>query len=219
MRTRNRMTNLAFFACLLSILITVGAPAQSGRKIPKQPKNTAPEPPPAKEPAEEKTAPQPDTKPAIPVIVASDVQYISSSDIVNRIVAEGVLNRLGEFRSVKAQPGGDRINRKEASDLAKKSTDTYVLWFELQLDAVDAQRSTSRMDQARNLYVNFVVFSPGGKIKTSGHVYQRSRVPYTGGLPTPTVGTAEYSLRWAGRETADRLLDTLGLSTPLQIPR
>src|SRR5215467_3233908 len=76
------------------------------------------------------------------------------------------------------------------------------------------------MDQAyaQSFYVNYVVFAPGAdKTKASGHVYQRNRgaggVPYPGQSPR-TSSSAEYSLKYAGRETADRVLDSLGILGP-----
>jgi hypothetical protein len=50
-----------------------------------------------------------------------------------------------------------------------------------------------------------------GKTKTSGHVYQRQSA--IGSIPQGNM-TAEYALRRAGRELADRILGTLNLPLP-----
>jgi hypothetical protein len=118
---------------------------------------------------------------------------------------------------------GDRVNRKEASDAAKKSSDTYVLWFQLRSDAgFNSEPGMTSSEYLRDLYVDYTIFAPAtGKQKTMGHVYPRQRLPGGVGLPAPTATPwgAEYMLRRAGRETADRLLDILGLSRPPDIPR
>jgi hypothetical protein len=112
---------------------------------------------------------------------------------------------------------GAEMNRKEAIDIAKASTDTYVLWFELDVDAIDAGRTMGSVPP-QYLYVNYAVFTPGtGKTRTSGHVYQRQRGPAGMPLPVPgpqTGSSADYSLQYAGREMADRLLDALSVSHP-----
>ncbi|HSB11371.1 MAG TPA: hypothetical protein VLM38_17925 [Blastocatellia bacterium] len=185
---------------------------QSGRKPVKRPESPDPLPPKQEEPPikpSERSANQ------IPVKVVWYLQHINSSSILAGIVQDGCLERLAQTKSVFATPGRD-MNRKEASDMAKASSDTYVLWFELELDVVDTEdaRVTAGPANAQYYYVNFEVFAPGtGKHKTSGHIYQRPRGP--GGVPMPrTNSTAEFSLRYAGREMADRLLDTLNVPRP-----
>jgi hypothetical protein len=57
--------------------------------------------------------------------------------------------------------------------------------------------------------VNFIVYKPEtGKVQTQGNVYQRRR----GVLPQYQV--VEESLREAGREMADRILDSLNILKP-----
>jgi hypothetical protein len=108
------------------------------------------------------------------------------------------------------------MNRKEAIDLAKKSSDTYVVWFELEVDMAYSDRSGIGAVPPQYLMVRFEVYTPTtGKTKTSGRVYQRPQGP--GGIPIPgpgTSGSAVYSLGYAGREMADRVLDSLGIARP-----
>ena len=108
------------------------------------------------------------------------------------------------------------MNRKQAIDLAKASPYTYILWFELELDSTYNDRSGSGNVPPQYLSVRFEMYTPTtGKTKTSGHIYQRPQGP--GGLPLPgpgTSGSALYSLGYAGREMADRVLDTLGVGRP-----
>jgi len=151
------------------------------------------------------------------MVVKSNMDAFVSS-IYPSVVIEGCLERLHESPAVDARTAKD-MSRKEASDVARKSSDTYVVWLELQSDRM-SNSPTSGMDPAyaQSFYVNYVVFAPGAdKTKASGHVYQRNRG--AGGLPYPgqsprTSSSAEYSLKYAGRETADRVLDSLGILGP-----
>jgi hypothetical protein len=133
----------------------------------------------------------------------------------SNIVMDGFMERIQTSNAVKARTGRD-MNRKEASDYAKSSADTYVVLIQLDVDPAYSNRDRMGYVDPASLYVDYVVFTPGtGKTKSSGHVYQRRGV--TGGSPLPgpmprTTAGAEYSLRYAGRETADRVLDALGLA-------
>jgi hypothetical protein len=206
-------------ATLMCILILVSAApitqAQSGRRPPKRPTSPDPLPPKSEEPP---IVPSSDHNSAskIPVKVVWQLTYIGSSTIYSRTVQEGCLERLSQSGSIKPSAAADEKNRKEAIDIAKASTDTYVLWFELEVDS--AYRSSSGIGGVPPQYltIRFEVYSPTtGKTKTSGHIYQRPQGP--GGLPIPGTGTggsAIYSLGYAGREMADRVFDTLGVGRP-----
>ena len=210
---RRRVTGV-----LLCILVIVSlAPvtqAQSGRRPPTQPKSPDPLPPKQDEPPIKQPSDKP-SKPQIPVRVIWHLSNIASPTFYSQIVQDGCLERLSQSDLVKATPGAE-LNRKQASDIAKASADTYVLWFELDVDAIDAGRAPLGSVPAQYLYVNYVVFTPvTGKTRTSGHVYQRPRGPAGMPLPVPgpqTGSSAEYSLKYAGSEMADRLLDALSLS-------
>jgi hypothetical protein len=222
--SRQRNSLLCTIAALLVCCVTLssnGSPGngQSGRRPPKRAESPDPLPPKQEEPPIK--PPQDKSKSRIPVKVVWYLQSISNSSIIARIVQSGCLERLAQSNSVDAAPAED-LNRKQASDIAKASTDTYVLWFELELDGTGAQTSRAGLDPAwvQQLYVRYEVFAPAtGKTKTTGHVYQRPRGP--GGLPLPmpapgSTASAEYSLRYAGREMADRLLDALNLPHPAE---
>ena len=215
----SRVRLFAAIFCLIALAgSTYNVNGQSGRRIPKKPpEDREPAPPPKDETTDKTSSSQPNAN-AIPVLIASDLyDFSSNTSILTRVVEEGMMDRLREVRSVRASLGGNNTNRKQASDAAKNSTDTYVLWFQLRGESGDPTRPSPYQE----LYVDYVIFSPGtGKQKTSGHVYQRQRggvggVPFP---PTTTAGTVEYTLRAAGHETADRLLDALGMQMPGQIP-
>jgi len=204
-------------AVLLWLLIfLLAAPlseAQSGRRPPKQPTSPDPLPPkneepPIKPPSEQNSAPK------IPVKVVWQLSHIGSSSIYSRTVQEACLERLSKSGSVTPGAAHDEMNRKQAIDLAKGSSDTYVIWFELELDPQYQDRGGISNVPPQYLTVRFELYTPGtGKTKTGGNVYQRPQGP--GGLPLPVPGTAGgggYSLAYAGREMADRVLDALGVS-------
>jgi hypothetical protein len=206
-------------AVLLWLLIfLIAAPlseAQSGRRPPKQPTSPDPLPPkneepPIKPPSEQNSAPK------IPVKVVWQLSHIGSSSIYSRTVQEACLERLSKSGSVTPGAARDEMNRKQAIDLAKGSSDTYVVWFELELDPQYQDRGGIGNVPPQYLTVRFELYTPGtGKTKTGGNVYQRPQGP--GGLPLPvpgTAGTAGYSLAYAGREMADRVLNALGVGHP-----
>ena len=204
--------------CIVILFVMTVAPmsrAQSGRRPPKQPTSPDPLPPKQDEPPIKPSSQNQNSTSGIPVKVGWYLQDMNTSSIYSRIVEDGCLERLSQSNSVKASPTKE-LNRKQAIDMAKGSTDTYVLWFELEVDYADSQRAGLGGVQPQYLSVRFEVFMPGtGKTKTSGHVYQRPRGP--GGVPIPlprTTGSAEYLLSNCGREMADRLLDTLSVARP-----
>ena len=206
-------------AVLIWLLIfVVAAPlslAQSGRRPPKPPTSPDPLPPKSEEPP---IKPPSETNSAskIPVKVVWQLSHIGSSSIYSRTVQEACLDRLSKSGSITPSAAADELNRKQAIDMAKASTDMYVVWFELELDSQYQDRGGLGSVPPQYLDVRFEMYIPGtGKTKTGGRVYQRPQGP--GGLPLPVPGTGSsgvYSLAYAGREMADRVLDSLGVSRP-----
>jgi hypothetical protein len=196
--------------CALFVLTAVSlVEGQSGRRVPKKPDSPDPRPPAQSEPPVIQAEPK-DEKPRIPVMVVKYQSLIGSSSMYSNDVAEGCMRKLQGSTMLKVRAGKD-MNRKEASDYAKASEDTYVVWIQLEVDSAYSRNSDGiGYVNPYSLYVDFVLYTPGtGKSKTSGHVYQRRGT--TGGLPR-TGGGAEYSLRYAGEETGNRVLDALGLN-------
>jgi hypothetical protein len=206
----------AMFVCVLLLLSAAPiSQAQSGRRPPKQPTAPDPLPPKAEEPPIKPSSDQ-NSAPKIPIKVVWHLTNISSATIYSRTVQEACLERLSQSASIKATTVGDELNRKQAIDMAKGSADTYVLWFELDVDASYTDRGGIGSVPPQYLTVKFEVYTPAtGKTKTSGTIYQRPRGP--GGIPMPgpgTSGSATYSLGYAGREMADRVFDTLSVARP-----
>ena len=205
----------------LSALLIVSVPsisqAQSGRRPPKQPESPTPPSPKQKEPSINPSTSQ-DSRHKIPVTVAFYLPVVSSSAILARVVQKGCLERLAESALVTATVAARDINRRQAIDEAKTSTDAYVVWFELELDIAGRQRpSPGGPTDAQYLYVKYEVFTPStGKTKTAGHVYQRPAGAVGSPLPSPsgTTYAGDYLLKYAGRDLADRIFDTLGVERP-----
>lgn len=219
-RLTRRMRSHRLWAVSLALLLLLAglmpvALAQSGRRPPKQPTSPDPLPPKSDEPPIKPANDKP-SAPKIPVKVVWDHRFIGSSSIYARTVQEACLERLSQSGSINATAAADEMNRKKAIDLAKASTDTYVLWFELDVDTTYQDRSGIGNVPPQYLMVNFEVYTPTtGKTKTSGHIYQRPRGPGGITLPGPgTSGSAVYSLGYSGQEMADRVLDTLGVARP-----
>jgi hypothetical protein len=203
------------FLCALFVLSAASsADGQSGRRIPKKPSSPDPLPPAQSEPPI--SAPEPkEEKTGTPILLVKYLPFVNNSNIAASIVIDGFMERMRASNAVRVRPGKD-MNRKEASDYAKASNDTYVVLIQLDVDSMDSDRTSMGYVNPYSLYVDYVVFTPStGKSKTSGHVYQRRGALGGGRIPGPTQRTtagAEYSLKNAGRETADRVLDALGLN-------
>jgi hypothetical protein len=204
-----RVAGLLLCALLMLNVISI-AEGQSGRRVPKRPTSPDPLPPtpsepPIQPPSQQSTSQGEKTR--IPILVVKYLPNISSSNMAGNIVIEGFLERMQAAATVKVRAGKD-MNRKEASDYAKSSEDNYVVWLQLESDTASA----GGWEDPNNLYVDYVLFAPGtGKTKTSGHVYQRTR----GAIQMPrTSSGAEYTLRRAGAETAERVLSSLGQAAP-----
>lgn len=218
-RRCRRTTARAATAILTCILLLLSAAplsqAQSGRRTPKRPTSPDPLPPKAEEPPVKQSSDN-NSSPKLPVKVVWHLTYISSSTIYTRTVLDACLERLSRSGSISASTAPDEMNRKQAIDIAKASTDVYVLWFELEIDSAYNDRGGIGSVPPQYLNVRFELYTPTtGKAKTSGHIYQRPHGP--GGVPLPgpgTTGSAYYSLGYAGREMADRVLDTLGVARP-----
>ncbi len=185
------------------------AHAQSGRRIPKQPSSPDPTPPAQTEPATESSTP---AAPLIPILVVKNLASAAISPVLADFALEGCFEELKQSPSLRVSSGKDK-NRKEASDYAKASTDTYVVLIQLESDVID-RGSLIEVDP-RSLSLTYIVFTPGtGKIKTQGRVFQGQRVgPLS--LPAPnSTASYDYELRRCGREAADRVLDALKLARP-----
>ena len=207
---------LRFATCLMSVLFLVTASAsiyaQSGRRPPKQPSTTDTKPPP-EPPAQ--TPSSTATTPRLPILAVKNMISIGMSTIWSNIALDGCLEELKQSPTVDVSSGKDKT-RKEASDYAKASKDTYVLLIQLEQEMDKGTAGVlANGGDPRTLVVSYVLFTPGtGKVKTSGRIYQGTTRGGVGQPVPSTRGISDYELRRCGRDAADRVLDVLNLSRP-----
>jgi hypothetical protein len=209
-----RFANL-FLCALLLVTATSAVQAQSGRRPPKQP--TSPDPKPQSQPEPPVQSPTPvQAFPRLPILVVKNLPNVGTSSIYSNIALDGCLEELKQSPSVEVSSSKDKT-RKEASDYAKASNNTWVVLIQLEQDVVDTEHPSVMVTggDPRTLFVSYIVFTPGtGKVKTSGRIYQGST---RGGVGQPvpnTRGIVDYELRRCGRDAADRILDALNLPRP-----
>jgi hypothetical protein len=207
------------------------APAQSGR-APKR-NDSPPTKPAAAEPEVKSTS---KTAKAMPVRVMA-AEYIPSANVAfeTGMVYRSLLGRLQESSHLTVDPGKE-MRRKDAIDLAKSKTEAYVVWLQLEVDLMgsgdvekDSEKAAISPINPSCLFVTYALFAPEtGRAITQGHVYQPGYEdrcvggvyhpsPYPEG-PNKRRAPAEYALKQAGREVADRVMTVLNIPVPPKHP-
>ncbi|MDQ3755575.1 MAG: hypothetical protein M3371_12695 [Acidobacteriota bacterium] len=195
------------------------AQAQSGRRAPK-PVNDPPVPAPSVDPA---TLPKPSPTPVnkIALVVGSDPRgSFSLSSFESDIMQRTVIRRLDESNAL-APRGGDEMRRDEAQQRARRETDTYIVWLQLEENSVGGSVMIRR-DDPENYQIRYAVYEPQtGRTKSQGNIYLRSygRRRVGGiGLPRgssnclpPTLNNFEFALTLGAIEAADRILKSFSL--------
>ncbi len=192
---------------LCAIALVELASAQSGRKQPRVSGAPPIQPPAESEPPPKPSSDQP-KKPEFFLVLAK-APNVAISNIYARAAMESCAERLKRSKMVEFSVAPSELNRKEASERAKADPKTYVALMDFGVDNFGgADIISARPDQ---IVIDFTVFTPGtGKVKTSGRVYQR----YRNALPVPGQQPGSwYSLEEAGRETAERILGAIDLSS------
>lgn len=199
---------LLIVSAIAMLCIAQSALGQSGRR-----QTRTPPPPPAPVPTETKTDPAtgpttstPVVKPAtLTSVLVSGDRYGSSLYIHPGYIDEVInacVDRLENSASLEIKSGG-HMNRKDASDRAKKETVAYVLWIELRVEN----------DDMNDISVGYYVFKPGtAKGLTSGRVYPGSHSAGRVIVGVPSISRRlpiQYQLREGGQQIADRVRDKL----------
>ena len=194
-------------ALLIVALCALSIQAQSGRRQQKAPP-AAPIPSPTPEPTP--TPKKDDKEPDLAFLVGVD-RHNSPASIplaFHRAAQEGCADRLRKRSSADVDVPYRDMNRGEAIEKAKSSSNTYVVLLTLQYDI--AARSYD------DIQLEFVVFAPTtAKVMITGRSYiNSSRVGPVIAGPTgrlPQGVFRESWLRQAGEDAADRILKKLDL--------
>jgi hypothetical protein len=209
---RNTRLYLNTSLCVLFILMfcCVGQ-AQSGRRAPKPLS-----PPTSTSLPKESEQPAPQSKPPVrtQTLIAGMDSSLSIPLYMSDAVWNGFNDRFGKVSSVVIS-SDKNMNRKEASDRAKKQTESFVVYLQLTTTSVSAGVGQFSLD---DLIVSYSIFSPGtGKVKENGQVYVHSSRSVLS-RPLPTSRTGEAQLNEAGRETADRVMALLHIGNTASRP-
>ncbi len=196
----------------LLVICALTVMAQSGRRAPKTTSIPAPTPESSPTPTAKK-APE---KPALPLIVGIDAQG-SFSNIplyFYDTVLQSCADRLRES-SLKVEVGSRDFNRGDAVKRAKAEKEGYVVLLQLRADSIGSSNSNTDLSQ---VYIDYFVFAPTtAKQVTSGHAYQqayRNRGVVLGPGTSGNIAYAEYRLKQAARDAAERILSGLHLAPP-----
>jgi hypothetical protein len=209
---------LAAFALFFSATIAL---AQSGRRTHKPPPAA-----PVAEPTPSSKSPAPKEQPRLTLVVGMipadtfsgvPLYYYSS-------IMQSLTERLHSAHSLSLEVVERGFSRGEAIARAKTEKEAYVAWVELRADRYGASSGSYGNVNLSELYIEYqVLFPTTAKIKTSGSVYQRGLgkggvVLGPGTTGRTGVAAAEYQLKQAAREAADRILSTFHLP-PSDLPR
>lgn len=196
---------------VLLVALAAGVTAQSGRRLPKTAPTPAPKPTPE---AETVKKPASSKEPELSLIVGIDdhntfhiPMYYTSA------VLDGCAATLRNSGVVRLEGANRNFNRGEAVNRAKAEKETYVVLLELQLDSFGRRQGLGNVN-VDDLYISYWVFTPGtAKVKTSGRTYPQTHRRVGIGIPGGGRGAvyAEYLLKEASREAAERILDAFHL--------
>ena len=201
---RIKFIRLCFNASLslFFVLMVCGlGQAQSGRRA------TKPLSPPTTTPPSKESEPPPAPKPVLKqqTLIAGMEASMDIPLYMSDAVWSGFIERFNKASSVVVS--GDRdMTRKEASDRAKKATESHVVLLHLGTQSTGGSMGQVNLE---DLVIVFSIFSPGtGKVSEHGRVNVRvSRSILGQRLPTGRYG--ESQMKEAGREAADRVLSLL----------
>jgi hypothetical protein len=208
------LAGLLFSTALIAV-------AQSGRRVQKMP---PPPPPPAGTTKE--SAPLPKPGPPKPATLITLHVGMERFDAFSRIplanysgVLQNFIDRLKRSPSLRVVDEGGNMGRGDAVRKAKDSKEERVVWLQMGLDRIGADRDT-HVD-IRDVFIEYVVYAPGtAKIIGQGRTYPQAHRSRTV-IPTTRTGViyGDYLYNQAAIEAAERVLSILDLSTrPLPRP-
>jgi hypothetical protein len=201
-RTIKLLLNISLSVFFI-LMVCCPVQAQSGRRAPK-PLSPPTSTPPPKE-SEEPPAPKPTPKQQ--TLFAGMELSLDIPSYMSDAVWNGFIERFNKDSSIVIN-ANKNMNRKEASERAKKLAESPVVL--LQLSTQSVSRNVWQVN-FEDVIVTFSLYSPGtGKVSEQGRVYiGRNRSVLGQRLPTGRNGEAQ--LKEAGREAANRVLSLLHL--------
>jgi hypothetical protein len=210
---------LKFSILAIAFLMTVTvAVSQSGRRLPNS-KSAAPAPSPEPE-ASPSPTPRPEIPPAFTMIVGAepDMAFDNTAMLYVSTALDACAKRLDRPTSVEVQGVDRNMSRGQAIKRAKESSGAHVVWLHLRTDDMGAQASSS----GRDIFIEYVVYAPGGKTVTSGRTSQGNGKSSSGipgvSLPRNSAAYREALIREAAEVTADRILSALDVPVGRSIP-
>lgn len=217
----NKSFLFGLFACLLFSASLISANAQSGRRVLNPPPVKAePTPEPSPTPAPK---PKEDIKPEYSIIVVSNVRGSMNTTTTFRNpenTYSWVLDRMRSSAHLGVQYGGE-ATMKKATEMAKNSTDSYVLLVELSEDSFASPSVGNRTVSQGAFWIDFSLFSP-----TTGKAKMRGRADLRPELLRGTIGNRsrrycfstltdnDYLLLEASYEAAERTMNGLNILFP-----
>ena len=199
-------------ASIVLLLSLVSTFAQSGRRLPNS--KAVPVPTPEPEPT---PAPTPEKqKYAFALVVGMDREsgFIGAPFRFYQAALDACINRLERSASVKVVAVHRDMSRGDAVRGAKSDKESYVVWLQLRSDRYGADH---RLNDYGELVIDYTLLEPRtAKQIASGRTYQRAA--RKGNIilgPTTTGRTselqAEYLLKIAAQDAAERILEALSL--------
>ena len=208
-----RLVSLLILTLLCSPSLNPVA-AQSGRRLPNQSPRTTPST--TNKAEAEKTDPAKEhankDQHKTSILISLDTQNLNIPRYFITLVGTSCADRLQESGAAKVQIGSE-MNRKGASDFARNSTDVFVVLLQLENDPMRSGNSdwNGAYQDPRALVLSYTVFEPKtGKSRAHGRTYPRANSIDPRSIPQ-TGQAAEYRLKLAAEEAADRIVRALGL--------
>lgn len=214
--------NLAIVSALSCFVFFTAdtADAQAGRKMPKV-KSPAPVETPVPEPTPKLQVKTP-VKPEFSLKVVSNTSRTFNMRLTYpENVPRWVVERLKNSSLLEVEMGG-AATMKEAQEMAKNVTDTFIILVELDENPFNNPQMGGTRTASREIWIDFTVLTPGtGKVKQKGRSYLkpelmgRNRGVLSRTISCyPSLTNEEYLLWEASFEAAERIMTAFNLPVP-----